>query len=153
MRFGRSVSANLFAFANFEGRASRSEFWWFYLFTALAYVAASVVDAVFIGFLGRQAPYFVFGMMVAVLLFVPTAGLAWRRLHDIGLPGWVNLPWLVFYVVWVLYAVSTIAFPSDYDAEADIGISLIFLMVFLPYLVMYLIPSNSAENLYGKVPE
>ncbi len=153
MRFGRSVSRNLFAFANFEGRASRSEFWWFSLFTALVYVAASVLDAAFIGVLDRQAPYFVFGMMVEVLLFVPAAGISWRRLHDIGVPGWVNLPWLVIYVVWILYAVSLIAFPSDYDAEADLGVSLIVLIVFIPYLVMYLIPSNTAENRYGKVPD
>ena len=153
MRFGRSVSGNLFTFANFEGRASRSEFWWFYLFTVLVYVAASIVDAVFIGFLGRQAPYFVFGMMVVVVLFIPTAGIAWRRLHDIGVPGWVNLPWLAVYVVWVLYAISLIAFPSDYDAEADLGVSLIVFFVFLPYLIMYLIPSSPADNRYGKVPE
>jgi uncharacterized membrane protein YhaH (DUF805 family) len=45
MDFVSSVKRNMTtaAYAQFEGRASRSEYWWFYLFTVLATAAADTL--------------------------------------------------------------------------------------------------------------
>ncbi|MDC3001432.1 DUF805 domain-containing protein [Actinomycetota bacterium] len=36
MTFGQSISTCFSNFANFQGRARRSEFWWFFLFSSAA---------------------------------------------------------------------------------------------------------------------
>ena len=76
MDFVSSVKRNMTtaAYAQFEGRASRSEYWWFYLFTVLAGVAADTIgDTV--------------GNIASLALFLPSLALAARRLHDTGRSG------------------------------------------------------------------
>ncbi len=66
-------------YARFEGRASRSEYWWF----ILAYVVGIAVFAVLgIGFL-----YVIF----VLAMIVPVTAAGWRRLQDTGRPGWYIL--------------------------------------------------------------
>ncbi len=62
----------------FTGRASRSEFWWFYLFILILSSASGLLP-------GDNALY-VSGA-VTLVLFLPMLGLTWRRLHDIGKGG------------------------------------------------------------------
>ena len=49
MDFVSSIKRNMTtaAYAQFDGRASRSEYWWFYLFTLLAGLAAEIVTSSF----------------------------------------------------------------------------------------------------------
>ena len=77
MDFAASIKRNLAtrAYADFSGRASRSEYWWFYLFTMLATAAA--------GALGSSICNF-----VSIALFLPSVALFVRRLHDVGRRGW-----------------------------------------------------------------
>ena len=62
-------------YANFHGRAQRSEFWWFALF-------AFVVSAV-LGTLGDILP-----ALFALAILLPGIGVAVRRLHDVDRSGW-----------------------------------------------------------------
>lgn len=80
MTFGSAVRSVLTQYATFTGRARRSEYWFFVLFTLLVYLAASVVDAV----LGIP----VFTLIVVLGLLVPTLAVSVRRLHDTGRSGW-----------------------------------------------------------------
>ena len=89
MSFIEAIQTCLIKFMDFGGRASRSEFWWF----ALAIVLISVA----IGFLSVPILRLgIFGLLVqpllALLLFLPLSAAGYRRLHDIGWPGW---PFLV----------------------------------------------------------
>lgn len=71
--FGEAIANFFKKYAEFSGRATRSEFWFAALFNFLAgFVAA------FIPFIGWLYP-------LAVL--VPNLAIAWRRLHDIGKSG------------------------------------------------------------------
>ncbi len=87
MTFGNAVRSVFHQYAGFTGRARRSEYWFFVLFTVLVYVAASVVDA----FLGIP----LFTLVVALGLLVPTLAVSVRRLHDTGRSGWWMLLSLV----------------------------------------------------------
>ncbi len=87
MTFGNAVRSVFHQYAGFTGRARRSEYWFFVLFTVLVYVAASVVDAV----LGIP----LFTLVVALGLLVPTLAVSVRRLHDTGRSGWWMLLSLV----------------------------------------------------------
>ncbi|MCM1355313.1 MAG: DUF805 domain-containing protein [Staphylococcus sp.] len=69
-------------YCNFNGRASRSEYWWFALF---AFIVSIVISVAFCW--SDTIEYIVSGIFsLAVLL--PSLGLAVRRLHDTGRSGW-----------------------------------------------------------------
>lgn len=77
MTFGESITTCLAKYADFDGRASRSEYWWFYLFTVLVNWGALIIDP--------------FGVLYAVLnlaFLLPTLSAAVRRLHDTNKSGW-----------------------------------------------------------------
>lgn len=86
--FGEAISRAFSNYCNFSGRASRSEFWWFALFNYLVAMAIYSPNIYFV-ILGRgysvgiQIVYYLY--CLAVLL--PSLGLTWRRLHDIGKAG------------------------------------------------------------------
>jgi uncharacterized membrane protein YhaH (DUF805 family) len=77
MSFTDAVSSAFRHYADFSGRASRSEYWWFYLFYLLVLSAATLLDST------RTL-----AGLVALALLLPTLGLAVRRLHDTGHSGW-----------------------------------------------------------------
>jgi len=77
----------------FTGRASRSEFWWYFLF----YAVVGALVAVFDRFAHSSAPAVVIGLV----LLLPTASVTVRRLHDTGRYGtWAFLMLLPF-VGWI----------------------------------------------------
>ena len=89
MDFVSSIKRNMTtaAYAQFGGRASRSEYWWFYLFTLLAGLAAEIVGSTV-------------GNLATLAFFLPGLALAVRRLHDVGRSGW-----------WVLILFTVIGIP------------------------------------------
>lgn len=87
MKFVTSVKTCFSKYATFSGRASRSEFWWFYL----AVFIASCIPVV--------------GVIVSIATIVPMLAVGARRLHDAGHSGWKQL-WLylpnIILIGWVL---------------------------------------------------
>ncbi len=78
-------------FADFNGRASRSEFWFFYLFAILVYFISF--------FLAFQMPFFfAVAIIFGLILFVPALAVTARRLHDMGYSGWWQLTAYIPYV-------------------------------------------------------
>jgi uncharacterized membrane protein YhaH (DUF805 family) len=69
-------------YADFDGRASRPEYWWFVLFVVLVSCGAVVIDPTL---------YYLFSL--ATLLPLLAAGA--RRLHDTNRSGWWQLLGLV----------------------------------------------------------
>ena len=66
---------------SFDGRASRSEFWWFYLFTMIVNVVLGVIE----GAIGLP-------VSLAIILLLPAMLSATaRRIHDGGKSGWFML--------------------------------------------------------------
>jgi uncharacterized membrane protein YhaH (DUF805 family) len=104
MEFTSSVKRNMTtaAYAQFTGRASRSEYWWFYLFTVLATAAADT----FGGTVGNLA---------SLVFFLPSLALAARRLHDVGRSGWWFL--LVFTIIGIPVLLYWLVRASDAGAN------------------------------------
>lgn len=75
MELGDAVKSCFNQYVNFEGRARRSEFWWFFLFSHLLAMVSC-------GF-------------AAVVTFLPLLAVGARRLHDTGRTGWWQLLHLV----------------------------------------------------------
>ncbi|MDY0008854.1 MAG: DUF805 domain-containing protein [Bdellovibrionales bacterium] len=71
-------------FANFSGRAGRSEFW---LWTLACFVIALALNI-----LGQIASFFfLFAGLFNLLVLVPSLAVGARRLHDTGRTGWLQL--------------------------------------------------------------
>jgi uncharacterized membrane protein YhaH (DUF805 family) len=89
MTFGESISTCFSKYATFDGRATRSEYWWFALFTFLASVILGMISETASG---------VFSL--AVLL--PSLAVGARRLHDTDRSGWFLLLWLLPIIGWIV---------------------------------------------------
>ncbi len=84
MGFVDAVKSAYSNYANFNGRASRSEYWWFALFFMIVYIVLGAL----------MAKVQIFG--IVLLLFylgslVPAIALAARRMHDNDKSGWFML--------------------------------------------------------------
>lgn len=105
MNFTTAVSTCLSKYATFSGRATRSEFWWFYLFTVLLGWGATVVGATMVSggaFLGN---------LISLIFLIPTFAAGSRRLHDIGRSGWWQL--LVITLIGILLLIIWFAMDSE----------------------------------------
>ena len=94
-------------YAQFTGRASRSEFWYFALFYFLLDVAVLIIDTYLLnpvlGVVPQQAGQGgVLQMLFALALLVPSIALGIRRLHDIGKSGWWYLLVFIPLIGWLL---------------------------------------------------
>ncbi|MEX2519096.1 MAG: DUF805 domain-containing protein [Paracoccaceae bacterium] len=92
MEFKEAVSACLGKYATISGRARRSEFWWWVLFTFLVTAVASVLDAI-LGFAGPSGGPV--GGLLALALLLPNICVGVRRLHDTDRSAW----WLLIILV------------------------------------------------------
>jgi uncharacterized membrane protein YhaH (DUF805 family) len=93
-------------YAEFQGRAKRSEFWWFNAFQFLAVIGVALV-ATAVG-LSEDAMNMVSGV-VGLVLMVPTLAVTARRLHDTNRSGWwmfipVTLVGVIPYLYWLCKA-------------------------------------------------
>ena len=86
MNFGESIASVMGKYATFSGRASRSEYWWFYLFVILFSWAAGIAGALTMGDHGD-----ILSTVVSLALVLPQIAVGSRRLHDIGRSGWWQL--------------------------------------------------------------
>ena len=80
-------------YACFNGRASRSEFWYFTLGSFLLVLAVLIVGGILAAVLGK-AGGILLGILMAVAFFgliVPSLAVQARRLHDINMTGWLVL--------------------------------------------------------------
>ncbi|MEM1325509.1 MAG: DUF805 domain-containing protein [Bacteroidota bacterium] len=72
-------------YAVFEGRARRSEYWYFYLFTTLISWGLMAVDTA----MGLED--FGISLIWSLAVMIPFLAVAVRRMHDVGKSGWFIL--------------------------------------------------------------
>ena len=75
-------------YASFSGRASRSEFWFFYLFLLIGYIMGITI-VLTVSFV----LYWIMGVFMMAMI-IPALAVTARRLHDINRSGWWQLLWL-----------------------------------------------------------
>lgn len=121
--FGQAVRRYFKNYANFSGRASRSEYWWVVLFTFLIFIVPATLLT--IGLFGvidaaiRNTPEAPAGALTTLVVggilygiiglgtLVPSYAIGWRRLQDVNIPGPLYLlslaSWIpiVNYVSWI----------------------------------------------------
>ena len=109
MTFSQAVTVCFNKFANFNGRATRSEFWWFALFTYLlvgipGWIAGATDSSVVAWIFGTLSTLF------GLVTIIPSLAVTWRRLHDTGRAGgWfficlIPLVGEIILIVWLAMA-------------------------------------------------
>nr|WP_295769502.1 DUF805 domain-containing protein [Rhodoferax sp.] len=92
MTFQESVKVCFSKYVDFGGRATRSEYWWFFLFIVLVSLAASLVSNMLSG-------------LFSLATLLPSIAAATRRLHDTNRSGWWQLIALVPVIGWIVLIV------------------------------------------------
>lgn len=90
-------------YANFSGRARRSEYWYFTLFNIIFAILAMVLDSV-LGLNFAPLPYGPVYALYALAMLIPGLAVAVRRLHDVNKSGWFFLIALIPFIgsIWLL---------------------------------------------------
>ena len=96
MTFVDSVKTCLAKYADFSGRATRSEYWWFYLAFILFYIAGLVLAGI-LSSISETLGMIGFGIVAlgALGFILPSLAAGVRRLHDVDKSGWFLLLGLI----------------------------------------------------------
>lgn len=79
---GDAISACFSKYATFSGRATRSEYWFFFLFYILVLLAVSLFDPTTNG---------LFANLTVLVFILPMYAAGSRRMHDVGKNGWFQI--------------------------------------------------------------
>jgi len=118
MTFVEAVQSVLKNYAKFEGRATRSEYWWFVLFYWLVLVVPLIIAAI----INSQTVSGIVGLLVigAILgLFIPSLAVSVRRLHDTNRSGlWLLILFLPLgsIVLLVFHCLESTPGPNKYGS-------------------------------------
>ncbi|WP_158865823.1 DUF805 domain-containing protein [Leifsonia sp. AG29] len=92
--FAEAIRRFFKKYSDFTGRASRSEFWWWFLFAILVAAVYEILLLTLgtVGNGGRGLGFFGWLLIVVyivwvLVILVPSLALTWRRLHDANLAG------------------------------------------------------------------
>jgi len=80
---GNAISTCFKKYATFTGRATRSEYWFFALFTIIVQLLANAIGVA----AGSEAIIW----FVYLVFFIPSIAVTVRRMHDVDKSGWFQL--------------------------------------------------------------
>ena len=113
MTFVESVEHVFSNYFNAKGRASRSEYWWWYLFTILASIAVSLLGVILDKLTGIEFLSTILTWGLSILILIPNICVQIRRYHDINRSGW----WILCPIVCIIF----LFFAGD-EGENDYGL-------------------------------
>jgi uncharacterized membrane protein YhaH (DUF805 family) len=111
MTFAQSIQTVFNKYAEFRGIASRSEFWWWVLFTSLVSAALNTVTVWSVSLGSDISPASSLAGVWAIAVLVPTLAVTIRRLRDAGYE-WGHIFWVFLPVAGVIVLIVLCAQPS-----------------------------------------
>jgi len=105
-----AVKACFAKYADFDGRSTRTEYWWFFLAVLLGSAAASLISVRVYS-------------LVALVTVLPMIAVGARRLHDTNRSGWWQLLALVPFgvIVPIILLAQKSTTPQNPAAESPAG--------------------------------
>jgi uncharacterized membrane protein YhaH (DUF805 family) len=100
MTFVESIQTCFKKYADFSGRASRSEYWWWALFVLLITIVGQVIGDIL-------------GGIASLAMLLPYLAVTSRRLHDIGKSGWWQLIGFIPLIGWVVLIYWCVQGPKE----------------------------------------
>ena len=86
MSFGQSITTCFGKYIDWNGRALRSEYWFFYLFLIILNTLSGTIDSQVFGTPFTETG--TVGMIVSLGTLLPSLCVTIRRLHDVDKSGW-----------------------------------------------------------------
>ncbi len=111
MTFVDSIKTCFSKYADFNGRAGLSEFWWFMLFCFVAGLLLASVSSML-------------QLLFSLGTLLPSLAVGARRLHDTDRSGWWQLLWLIPIIGWIImivFLVQSAKEPNRFGATAGAG--------------------------------
>ncbi len=141
-------------YAVFHGRASRAEYWSFFLVNFLIGFILGILTVLF------HSP--VLHYLYIALIFIPGFAVAVRRFHDVQISGvWLLVPYVILLVLLAVLGVLTGIGLSLSDLSEDFYIILVGLwFVLIAFAAVYsvacfvitVLPGTKGPNRYGPAP-
>ena len=129
MSFVEAVRSGFNNYANFSGRALRSEYWWWVVFVWIAGIIASIIDRALGWSIYETTMYGVqqssgpVAAIVSLAVLIPGLAVLVRRLHDTDRSGWwfwlVLIPIIGWIVLIIFLASSGTPGPNKYGPPRD----------------------------------
>ena len=146
MNFISSIKTCFKKYINFNGRASRSEFWYFTLLLVFGYFGLLIIvnywndsnlfyelsDSLY-----NSINYLIYGMFygLPIICLIPFVSVTIRRIHDIGQSGFVILIFFVgFFIAFLL--------------KNELIVRIVFII-----LGVFLTQKSAGKNQFGSVPK
>ena len=126
-------------YCRLKGRASRSEFWWFCLFTFILNLLVALLGSL-LPALGS-----IVSAVQALWLLLPTVGVTTRRLHDRNMSGW----WQLLPLAAALPAIAGAVLEANWLlmlAGSAAGLASLAL------LILYALKGTAGPNRFGPDP-
>ena len=123
-------------YANFTGRALRSEFWFFYLFILIGYLICFTI-VMTISF----KLFWLMGIFMLVMV-IPAFAVTARRLHDINKSGWLQLLPFPAGILERVFATSS--------ESLEILFLIIGLGLYVYLFILYCTDGDKKNNRFGK---
>lgn len=132
---------------NWKDRASRSEFWWFYLFTILLNIPISILS--YLSTLG-EILNLIASIAISWLIWMVTI----RRLHDTNKSGWYSvIPFATLLAMVLLALIFSDAFETEASAVGLVAVLIVGWIAVLIYMIVLLVqPGTVGPNRFGPDP-
>ena len=134
-------------YANFNGRARRSEYWYFTLFNIIFTSILKILDSLLFDDIE------IIGSIYGLAVFIPGLAVSVRRFHDIGKSGWqllIAYSLVIFFAM--ILVIGSLAYSFNSSLLQFILIGLIFVIA-IWLLVMFCTEGDSFTNKYGPDPK
>ena len=100
MTFTEAIKVCISKYADFNGRASRSEYWWFILFLILGSFVTDIISHKL-------------SLLFSLATLVPLIAAAARRLHDSNRSGWLQLIGIIPVLGWIAMIYFLVQEPKE----------------------------------------
>ena len=144
-------------YANFNGRARRSEYWYFTLANLIIVIILSVLDKV-LGLKIGNSNSGILNTIYSLAVFLPGLAVMTRRLHDVGKSGWLLLItygiMIAAGIVGAVSAFSAIAGGGTPSFGLGLGLAVIVILaVAIWMLILFCTNGDEGANQYGPDPK
>ena len=145
MNLAQSVKTCFKKYLVIDGRASRSEYWWFSLFAGFSPLILSVFLALFLS--GEQSENFIY---VTFLIFylpflTPWITVSIRRLHDLDKSGKIFISLIILELI-----ISIDEFVLSLNSNFILIIDFITWVLSVYFLIIFMFKGSNKKNKYGK---
>jgi len=140
----------------FRGRARRSEFWYWVLFTILMGIVLSLLDIILFGSRGTDTGPL--NGVFSLITLIPGLAVGWRRLHDTNRSGWWIGGFYIFILIlaFLLASILVVNGSGEYSGHGNLlstflGVGL--LVYFIILIVFFCLDSHFGPNRFGDNPK